>query len=199
MHHPAWADILRPYGYEVDLDFYQRRISGRLNPDIVKDLLPDLSNERATEMIEAKEAAFRERAADLEPLPGLMEFIEAAGKVGLRLSLVTNAPRANVRAVLGTLGMEETFDRVVLFEDVAASGKPDPGPYSAALQQLSVSPGEALAFEDSPSGIRSAVAAGVPTVGVSSTHDPAGLWQAGTEITVPDFTDPRLGVLLQGT
>jgi HAD superfamily hydrolase (TIGR01509 family) len=198
LHHPAWADTLRPYGYEVDLDFYQRRISGRLNPDIVGDLLPDLSHEQATGMIEAKEAAFRERAAGLEPLPGLMEFIEASRKSGIWLSLVTNAPRQNVRAVLQTLGLAEIFDGVVLSEEVA-SGKPDPAPYSAALEQLSVSPEEALAFEDSPSGIRSAVAAGVPTVGVSSTHDPEGLREVGAEITVPDFTDPRLEILLQGS
>ncbi len=55
---------------------------------------------------------------------------------------------------------------------------------------------EAVAFEGSPSAIASSVAAGVPTVGVVSTHDPEKLKNTGALSVVPDFDDPSLRALL---
>ena len=191
VHHPTWAGLLKPHGYDVDWAFYQERISGRLNPDIVAELLPDLSEEEGRAMIEAKEADFRERADDLEPLPGLDALIERARGQGLAVALVTNAPKENVFAVLRALGLDEAFEPVVVADDVGV-GKPDPAPYLAALDSLGVAAGETLAFEDSPSGIAASVAAGIPTVGVASTHDPGKLGRLGVDLVVHDFTDPEL-------
>ena len=196
LHFEGWAKLLRPHGYEIDRDFYQRRISGRLNPDIVDDLLPDLPRPEAMELVEAKEAAFRELAGELQPLEGLVAFIKSVREAGIPLALVTNAPKENADAVLGALGLEKLFDAEVLAEEVGV-GKPDPAPYVTALERLSVSGEAALAFEDSPSGVRSAAGAGIFTVGVASTHDPGALAEAGAEITVFDFTDPRLARLLR--
>ncbi|MCA3747842.1 MAG: HAD family phosphatase [Rubrobacter sp.] len=197
VHYPAWAGILASYGYEADWDFYQERISGRLNPDIAAELLPQLSEEERRRIVEAKEEDFRRRVGELEPLPGLPEFVGRARESGCRVALVTNAPRENAVAVLRALGLEGCFDPIVLAEE-AGAGKPDPAPYRRALRLLGVAPGEAVAFEDSPSGIRAAVAAGVPTVGVASTHDPSKLEALGAFLVMEDFTDPRLDPLVAG-
>lgn len=196
VHHPTWADLLRPHGYDVDWAFFQERLSGRLNPDIVADLLPDVSEEEGLAMVEAKEADFRERAAALEPLPGLVDFVEWGRKRGLQIALVTNAPKENVLAVLRSLALEEAFDTIVLADDVGA-GKPDPAPYLAALDALGVRAGEALAFEDSPSGIASSTGAGVPTIGVASTQEPGKLGRLGVALVVHDFTDPELEAFVE--
>jgi HAD superfamily hydrolase (TIGR01509 family) len=197
VHHPTWADLLRPHGYDVDWAFFQERLSGRLNPDIVADLLPDLSEEEGQAMVEAKEADFRERASALEPLPGLVDFIRWGKKRGLKTALVTNAPKENVLAVVRALGLDEAFEPVILADDVGV-GKPDPAPYLAALDALGVAARETLAFEDSPSGISSSVAAGIPTVGVASTQDPEKLGSLGTALVVHDFTDPELQAFVEG-
>ncbi|MEW6635676.1 MAG: HAD family phosphatase [Actinomycetota bacterium] len=196
VHFPAWAEILKPHGYEVDWAFYQERISGRLNPEIVEEFLPHLSEEEGRRIVEEKEEDFRSRASALEPLPGLLEFVALAGEAGLKAALVTNAPGENALAVLRALGLEEAFDPIVLAEDVGA-GKPDPRPYRHALKLLGARPEEAIAFEDSPSGIAAAVGAGIPTVGVASTHDPEKLARLGAEPVVEDFTDPALAKLLR--
>lgn len=196
VHFPAWAEILKPHGYEVDWAFYQERISGRLNPEIVEEFLPHLSEEEGRRIVEEKEEDFRSRASALEPLPGLLEFVALAREAGLKAALVTNAPGENALAVLRALGLEEAFDPIVLAEDVGA-GKPDPRPYRHALKLLGARPEEAIAFEDSPSGIAAAVGAGIPTVGVASTHDPEKLARLGAEPVVEDFTDPALAKLLR--
>ena len=197
LHLPTWVEALLPHGIEVDEAFYRENISGRSNAEIVGDLLPNLSAREGREIVEAKEAGFRERAGGLEPLPGLMDFLRTAKERGSRTGLVTNAPRENVAAVLAALGLEDFFDAVVPAEEVRAA-KPDPEPYLTALEKLGAEPGEALAFEDSLSGIRSAVAAGVPTVGIASTQKPEKLREAGAFTVARDFTDPGLRALIRG-
>jgi beta-phosphoglucomutase-like phosphatase (HAD superfamily) len=76
LHLPTWVDVLGPYGIEVDERFYKESLSGRSNSKIVQDLLPCLSAEEGRKLADAKEASFRERAHELEPLPGLLDFMK---------------------------------------------------------------------------------------------------------------------------
>jgi HAD superfamily hydrolase (TIGR01509 family) len=197
LHLPTWVDVLEPYGVKVDEEFYRKSISGRNTSEIVRDLLPQLSDEENRSVGDAKEARFRERATELEPLPGLLDFIERGRERGMSIVLVTNAPEENVRAILLALGLRDYFDTVVLADEVEAV-KPDPAPYKAALEKLGLPAEEALAFEDSVSGISSSVAAGIPTVGITSSQVPERLREAGAFTTVDDFTDPRVRELIGG-
>jgi HAD superfamily hydrolase (TIGR01509 family) len=124
-----------------------------------------------------------------------MDFMEEGRRRGLSLALVTNAPRENVEAVLLALELREVFDEVVLSDEVG-NVKPDPAPYRAALERLGVAPAEALAFEDSTSGIASAVGAGIPTVGIASTQARETLEEARAFMVAEHFADPELGKLL---
>ena len=191
LHLPTWVNVLRPYGIEIDEEFYRERISGRSNSKIVEDLLPDLSAKEGRDLADAKEASFRERADELEPLPGLLDFMREAKDRGLSLALVTNAPEENVEAMLLALELREFFDEVVLSDEVGPV-KPDPAPYRAALNRLGVAPEEALAFEDSTSGVASSVGVGIPTVGIASTQAPETLEDAGAFMVAADFADPEL-------
>ena len=191
LHLPTWVDVLRPYGIEIDEEFYRERITGRSNSKIVEDLLPDLSAKEGRDLADVKEASFRERSDELEPLPGLLDFMREAKDRGLSLALVTNAPEENVEAMLLALELSEFFDEVVLSDEVGPV-KPDPAPYRAALDRLGVAPEEALAFEDSTSGIASSVGVGILTVGIASTQAPATLEDAGAFMVAADFADPEL-------
>jgi HAD superfamily hydrolase (TIGR01509 family) len=195
LHLPTWVDALRPHGIDVDEEFYRENISGRNNLNVIEDLLPDLPAEDGQTLADAKEESFRDRAHELEPLTGLLDFIREAKRRDLRLALVTNAPEANVEAVLLALELGDLFDEVVLSDDVGPV-KPDPAPYKAALERLDVAPEEALAFEDSTSGITSSAGAGIPTVGIASTQEPETLESAGAFMVAEDFVDPKLRKLL---
>lgn len=56
---------------------------------------------------------------------------------------------------------------VVLGEECERA-KPHPDPYLRGLELLGLAPHEALVIEDSPAGLRAAVAAGIPAVGITS-------------------------------
>jgi phosphoglycolate phosphatase len=94
--------------------------------------------------------------------------------------------------VLGALGLDPPL--LVLAEEVGR-GKPDPLPYQVALKRLGVAPEEALAFEDSPSGVKSAVGVGIRTFGLLTGHEAEALLQAGAYRVIHDFTDSALFLL----
>jgi HAD superfamily hydrolase (TIGR01509 family) len=189
IHLAAWQQVLRPYGFEVDAEEYRRRISGRLNPAIVADYLPQLDNAQARDFAARKEAMFREAATSLHAVSGLHALLERT--TGMKLALVTNAPRENVEHLLRVLHLEQTFDVCVLADDLGI-GKPDPAPYREALLRLDVLPADGLAFEDSVSGVRSARAAGLRVVGLTTTQPAATLVAAGADPIVADFEDAFL-------
>ena len=60
---------------------------------------------------------------------------------------------------------EGTFGAVVT-GDAVSRPKPHPDPYLEAARRLGVDPGDCVAVEDSRTGVASALAAGVPTLGV---------------------------------
>jgi beta-phosphoglucomutase-like phosphatase (HAD superfamily) len=87
-----------------------------------------------------------------------------------RLALVSSSAAPRVDACLDATGLAEFFPPELRFsaEDSLAEpiSKPDPAIYRHALAALGCAPHQALAIEDSPSGTRSAVGAGIPTVGI---------------------------------
>lgn len=192
IHYQVWADLLQGFSITLTPQFYNSHISGRKNRDLMADLFPDWPIGQVDEFSDHKEALFREKAAEkLEPLPGLLEFLDWIEQQGLRRGVVTNAPRANAEFMLTTLGLLDRFETVVLGEEATAA-KPDPAPYVLGLKQLEqdLGPGiatRAIAFEDSRTGVLSASRAGLYTVGLTTTHGAAELEQAGAVATLPDF------------
>lgn len=77
------------------------------------------------------------------------------------VALVTTSDREATDAVLSALELTPCFDLILTADDVEAT-KPDPDGYLKALTHVGVEAGNALTLEDSPSGIRAALAAEVP-------------------------------------
>ncbi|MDZ8027565.1 MAG: HAD-IA family hydrolase [Nostoc sp. DedQUE11] len=195
IHYRAWKEMLLNFSIEIDETFYKSKISGRLNPEIVQDILPQLSLTEREKFADEKEALFRRLASNLQPLSGFSELLAWTDTHQLKRALVTNAPRLNAEYMLEVLGIKEAFHTIVLADDCIA-GKPDPAPYQVALNKLEIQAEEAIALEDSPSGIRAAIGANIRTIGIASTHNPQLLREIGAFMAIPDFTDLQLWTLL---
>jgi beta-phosphoglucomutase len=191
LHLVAFSDMLAPHGIAMDEDLYRTRISGRTNAAIFSDFFPDASIEEQERLADVKEAAFRRLAGDLLPLPGLTAVLDWAETRALKIGLVTNAPPENARHMLDVLGIADRFHVKIVGGDVAR-GKPDPLPYLTALQRLGVRADEALAFEDSLSGVMAAKAAGIRTVGLLTGQTRATLESAGADLVIRDFGEASL-------
>jgi HAD superfamily hydrolase (TIGR01509 family) len=192
IHFQTWTEILQDYGLEIDRPFYEKNFSGRTNAAILKELLPHLTELEGQQLGDRKEAAFRQRAtAELQPIAGLAEILAWANEQRLKQAVVTNAPPENAEFMLQVLGLREQFETVVLAETLERA-KPDPLAYQVGVERLDVTASCAIAFEDSPSGIRSAVGAGILTIGIASTHLPEELYAVGATLVVADFSDRTL-------
>jgi HAD superfamily hydrolase (TIGR01509 family) len=196
IHMVAWQQTFHAHDILVDDAVYHERIVGRVNPQIVRDFLPQLDEINVVRVVEEKEATFRDVAVKLEPLPGLSRLLEWRVARGLKTALVTNATNHTVPFSLQALGLEEYFEVRVLADEVPA-GKPDPRHYGVALERLGIQANEAIAFEDSPSGVRSASGAGIVTVGITTTQTPETLKASGATLTVPDFNAQELWTFLE--
>lgn len=96
--------------------------------------------------------------------PGARELLADLRRDGVATALVTMSWRSLADAVVAALPAG-SFD-IVISGDEVERGKPHPEPYAAACAALGVTPEQCIALEDSTTGTRSAVAAGVPTVTV---------------------------------
>lgn len=123
-----------------------------------------------------------------DPVPGAAALLAAATRLRVPVAIVTSAGPVWVRRLAaGPLAGLADVDVVVTAEDVT-DGKPHPAGYELACRRLGVPAADALAVEDSPAGVRSAVAAHVgEVVGVTTTHDAAALAAAGASRVLPDL------------
>ena len=98
--------------------------------------------------------------------PGAVELVERLRAVGgVRLGLASNSPRFLLDDALATAGLTDAFEVTVSANDVEHP-KPAPDIYLLACERLGVDPADAVALEDSPSGIAAAKAAGLTCIGV---------------------------------
>jgi HAD superfamily hydrolase (TIGR01509 family) len=119
----------------------------------------------------------------LSPIRGVTAALTA---IPLPKAVASNSTRRRVLHSLEITGLARFFDnRIAALDDVAA-GKPSPDPYLRAAELLELPPETCIAVEDSPTGVTSARAAGMITLGFAGSLTPAEvLRQAGAQV----FTD----------
>ncbi|PNY19747.1 HAD family hydrolase [Streptococcus parauberis] len=87
-------------------------------------------------------------------------ILEWAKSQDIKLAVASSSPLDAILTVLDVCQIRHYFDRVTSGESFKES-KPNPEIYLHTLQSLSVEANEAIAIEDSPSGIAAAKAAGM--------------------------------------
>ena len=122
----------------------------------------------------------------MEFLPGIERFLTQVRDAQIPAAIVTNAT-TSIAQRTADAAPEGTFS-VIIGNDETTHPKPDPQPYLLAAQRLGVEPSRCVALEDSPSGVRSATAAGMKVIVVPGELEvPAELGNARmlhTELTL---------------
>jgi HAD superfamily hydrolase (TIGR01509 family) len=195
-HLAAFQRVFAPHGIQLDRSEYAANIMGAPNDMIARLYLSRLPAHEQVATLNAKEAAYRDGLGELEPILGALALLDYADRRGLKRAVVTNAPRANAEKVLAALGIGQRLPILVIGGELARS-KPDPLPYLTALDRTGADAPRSIAFEDSLSGVRSAAAAGLAVVGMTTTLDARTLIGAGATFAAQDFTDPRIFALIE--
>jgi len=124
--------------------------------------------------------------------PGARELLRSLKDAGIPTALVTMSRRRMADIIVGRVGFD-AFD-VVLGGDDVTRPKPYPDPYLLACEALGVRAVDAVAIEDSPNGLRSAVASGAVSLGVPLALSLEGvgaheLWPTPQGRTAEDLRD----------
>jgi HAD superfamily hydrolase (TIGR01509 family) len=161
----------------------QHHLEERLGRPLSQQVLEERIGRR-TEMILAQQV-----------LPGILQTIDQATAMGLKLGVASSSTRDWVGGHLERLGILGRFDCVRCRDDVNHA-KPAPDLYIAVLACLGVSPSEAVAIEDSPNGVMAAKQAGMLCVAIPNSIT-ATLDLSQADVVLRSLADLPLPGLLQ--
>jgi HAD superfamily hydrolase (TIGR01509 family) len=103
---------------------------------------------------------------------GARELVDYLTAMNIPLAVATSSRRTTAEHHLGRAGLLAHFSALVTRDDVAR-GKPHPESYLLAAKALGAPPQRCLAIEDSPTGLRSAAAAGAMTIVAPDLLEPS--------------------------
>lgn len=191
LHYYATVETLKTFSMSIDRKEYDQHIHGNNNTDIAEYFFPNGDKEIHISYVDTKERLFRDILKPMQPLPGLTYILNWAKRHNISVGLVTNAPKENKDAMLNAIGMIDQFHPVILGDDLPR-GKPDPLPFTTALEILGVEPENAIGFDDSVHGIQAVVAAGMYAVGIETGLPAEDLFKNGAHMTARNYDSPQL-------
>lgn len=132
-----WAPLFGPVGPDVD-EAWARTLTKILGDDAGPDEFNALLSERRRPLTD-----------NLQPLPGVLDVMEAAREKGWKIGLATGHQGTPLMTTLGRLGLLEHFDAIVQTHEVARS-KPAPDIFLETADVLKSAPPNAW-FSKTPS------------------------------------------------
>ena len=124
--------------------------------------------------------AFR---AGLRGVPGIRECVEQVRREGMAVCVASQGSLAKTRLSLSLTGLSDLFEDSWLFSaDSVPRGKPFPDLFLHAARTMGAEPAHSVVVEDTPSGVRAGVSAGMHVYGYAADSDRAALEDAGAEI-----------------
>ncbi|MEX0686371.1 MAG: HAD family phosphatase [Balneolales bacterium] len=174
-HKKALKAFFEKHDKEITDEFLHNEVFGRTNKEWIPDVFGDLPVHTINEMANEKEKVFREIFNPVEAMvPGLKIFLNMLFDNEVKLAVATSAPVENADFVLSALSIRDYFD-VILDSSHVKEGKPEPEIYLKAAEAIGFPAKKCIVFEDSLSGVESAIRAGAKVIGVTTTHTPEEL------------------------
>jgi HAD superfamily hydrolase (TIGR01509 family) len=132
---------------------------------------------------------------ELQPIPGVRAVVEALHARGTPMCVASQSMLPRVLMSLQICELDRFFDPHVFTASMVPRPKPAPDLFLHAAQQLGASPEHCIVIEDSPSGVRAAIAAGMKVYGYADAEPAEGLRAAGAQIfTRMDELPALLGI-----
>ncbi|MFO0860457.1 MAG: HAD family phosphatase [Phycisphaerales bacterium] len=185
LHEEALLRCAQERGMSFTHEQYMTRLIGLADRDCLP-LLFELNGRRVTP--EEHRAFFAQKkrmvhdmivGGRAEVFPGTLRIIREAT---VPLAVCSGAIRSEIDLVLRTLKMVNRFRAIVSADDVRHS-KPHPEGYEKAAASVGFDPGACVAIEDTPTGSRAALAAGLRVIAVGHSL-PRGAFPADIALYV---------------
>ncbi|TWI56671.1 HAD superfamily hydrolase (TIGR01493 family)/HAD superfamily hydrolase (TIGR01509 family) [Pseudomonas duriflava] len=134
-------------------------VQARFNVELPATLLSDIRT-RSEQLI----------ATHVEPIPGVKQALE---RIDLPLAVASNSLRHSVESSVARAGLTERVAGNIFSADMVTHPKPAPDVYLLAAKTMGVAPEHCIVIEDSATGVRAALAAGMRVIGFTgASHIP---------------------------
>lgn len=198
IHREAFATVLGAIGLHLDNELYDEHFLGRTDYDGLASLrtafVKAFEQSSITELVSKKRQVYTSLLRSKDVLyPKAEKVIRRLARY-FRLAIVTSSSRDELLAVLARGDLVWNCSCLTTADDVKR-GKPDPEGYLKSLHCLKVTPSDALAIEDSPSGVQAAKSAGLRCIAVLHTTIETKLQMA--DLIVPTIGDIDQRVVLE--
>lgn len=178
--------IGRPF---ADVEPFIHGIPGK---QVLRMLDPDMPADEVEELDEFMIVGESNDTEDCIPLPGALTALDVLPTN--RWAIVTSGSLRLARARIAAAGLPSP--RFLVTADDVARGKPDPAPYLLGAARAGFPPGRCLVFEDAPAGVTSAQAAGIPVIGLQTTHPELVAPVTLATLADVEFSADRAGVVV---
>lgn len=182
------SKVFAEHGVDLPLDEWVQIVGSTDHPHWL-DWLADLTELRdEREAIRLRRLAHHHELISVEEIrPGVLDRLEEAEALGIPVAVASSSSLDWVQGHLERLGVVDRFVCLRCRDHVGAGRtKPHPDLFAQAVDALGADPSRAVAFEDSPNGVRAAKAAGMYAVAV-----PNGI-TAGGDFSPADLVVPSL-------
>lgn len=150
---------LAKLGVSIDLDYVARHFLGRSYPTVMETIRREFHLTLPPEF----EAIYRARLletfeTELKVMPGVAEVI---ANLGRPYCIATSSSPMRAAKSLAMVGLGHLAGPNLFTSTMVANGKPAPDLFLHAAHQMGVDPARCLVIEDSLTGIRAGLAAGM--------------------------------------
>ena len=172
-HLKAWQEFYRKRNRTLTEEEYKKDFYGKTNVDVLAHVFSQpLSPEENDRYTNEKEDLYRQMyEPHIKPIKGLLNLLQQLQDAGIPMAIATSGIKVNIDYMFQHVPIRHYFKEVIYSKDIK-KGKPDPEIYFVTAKKLNVLPENCLVFEDSVAGIRSAKAAGMKVVAITTTHTP---------------------------
>ena len=159
------AQTVTDLGHSTTLDQALTRYSGRRWDEVLTEIEAAIGKPLPGNFSsDLKRATLERFRSDLQEVSGARNFIKRFSHIPRCIASSSSLDR--LQLCLSVLALEAEFGSHVFSADMVARGKPHPDIFLFAADRLGARPDRCLVIEDSASGIRAAVAAGMNAVGL---------------------------------
>lgn len=158
------------------LTFIQKDVEAMIGRELGEDWVPK---------IYAKQFALYRK--ELRAIPGIDRALSRIADSGTKICVGSNGPVEKMDVTLGVTNLKRHFEGRIFSADMVGIPKPEPDLYLYCAERMGVAPENCVVVEDSPTGARAGISAGMRVFGYHADHGPEGLAAVGVHELFDDM------------
>jgi HAD superfamily hydrolase (TIGR01509 family) len=188
------ARVLGAYGLPMRADEIRVTYMGVPVGDMIRDMQARYSLIFPDDILDTLDGEVQiSLDRDLLPIAGIPDALVVLHQRGHKMAVATNSQHRRTVRNLASTHLTAYFGDAIAAIDMVRHGKPAPDVYLLAAEKIGVSARDCVAIEDSPIGMRAAIAAGMIGIGYAPADHGAQVWDelqaAGAHILIADMRE----------